>query len=116
MSLEYVTTYKGVQFYCTTVERAFGPVMPDEDTGARFCRFIGTDPRRIAGPELDAKWNEFSTIEEAQEIERLQSVMAETDHLAFVWPESPQLRSLTEASQDEEDERKERSTRSRWNL
>lgn len=82
MSLEYVTAYKGVQFYCTTAERAFGPIMPDEDTGARFCGFLGCDPRSIAGPKLDAKWLEFQAVASVVANEVLIRIARDVDQLS----------------------------------
>lgn len=59
MSVEYVTAFKGLQFYCTTSEVRFGPIMPDMDLAEHFRVFLKADPRSLGSSLLQEKWEEF---------------------------------------------------------
>jgi len=57
--------------YCSTTERAFGPVFHDSDNGhdAReraelFCDWVPKDPRVYTDKELTDKFHQFLTLED----------------------------------------------------
>ena len=49
-------------FYCSTTDRAFGPVMyaDDQDKIEAFVAWLKVDPRQIPDDELCSKWYKFS--------------------------------------------------------
>ena len=61
--------YGKAVFYCSTVEWAFGPGMPDYDTAEEFQEWLDKDPRMYTDKELESKWYDFRKEQDKEEEE-----------------------------------------------